>query len=252
MRRALYCLNPKAEKYIPSPSTIHRDINKMYNDIQDQIRTRLPSPPAQISIALDIWSGNQRQGFLGVKAYWITEQWKFTNATLAFRPLYQQHTGELLHRVIEDIIEHYNISGQILAFTTDNASNNIKMMKHIIDAIDWEVQINRASIIPMDSKQMPLGRHLPYHVPCLAHVIQLSLGELAGQLRIKVTVEEIRREWEKNELKEFIRTIKNDENCLDVDCWLPWTLAKVKHSIVDFIVDVIYLYPFRFEHLPYG
>ena len=73
---------------------------------------------------------------------------------------------------------------------------------------------------------------LPEHVPCLSHIIQLSQGNLMGQIKIKPKRKEIQKKQDSNEVELELNALKADPtNCLDNECWLPWTLAKVNQTL---------------------
>jgi hypothetical protein len=92
-----------------------------------------------------------------------------------------------------------------MTITTDNASNNIKMMKELSSAIE------KAS-----------GTlHGVVRAPCLAHVIQLSLNQLIHRLRIKAKNEKVITTWAENPEDRERHT-----DCTE-DRGVPNTLKKV-------------------------
>lgn len=89
---------------------------------------------------------------------------------------------------VKERLKFYEIPpGQILGITTDNASVNGKMTKHISsmfkeEGVDWEHEIN--------------------HMPCMAHVIQLSLSAFFGDLKVKGR----EKSWALTETDELLNT----------------------------------------------
>ena len=69
-----------------------------------------------------------------------------------------------------------------MTITTDNASNNVKMMKEFSLAME----------------QVSGTFHGIVRAPCLAHVIQLSLNKLIYGLRIQAKNERIITTWAEN------------------------------------------------------
>ena len=45
-------------------------------------------------------------------------------------------------------------------------------------------------------------------IPCLSHVIQLSLGDLIGQIKIKLKLEEIQKKQDSNEAELELNALK--------------------------------------------
>ena len=97
----------------------------------------------------------------------------------------------------------HNISDRILAIMTDNASNNNTLTKYLQHALG-------------------LGSFCAKHghLPCLAHVIQLSLKELFGSIRIIPDNEEIMTVW--------------DESSLD--------MVRLEHGIVRTLAKVMFFF----------
>ena len=60
------------------------------------------------------------------------------------------------------------------------------------------------------------------YVLCLSHIIQLSQGDLMGQIKIKPRLEEIQKKWDSNEVELELNALKADPtNYLNNECWLP-------------------------------
>ena len=100
---------------------------------------------------------------MAVTGYFIDTDWQYQEVLLGFEPLHGSHTGAYLSKVLQDVLQQHNIETRVFAITTDNASNNMTLVKSLQQAMPEETTIIR--------------------VPCLAHVIQLSLNELLGYLK---------------------------------------------------------------------
>lgn len=123
----------------------------------------LPSD-AKLSLALDCWTSPFHQAFMAITAYFLDEQWEYRQILLGFEPLEGTHTGENLALALCAVIDRHRIKDQILAITTDNASNNKTMF---------------------DKVQRTYPDISIVHIPCMAHVIQLSLNELLHRIKAK-------------------------------------------------------------------
>jgi hypothetical protein len=83
-------------------------------------------------------------------------------------PVHGQHTGAHLAEVLLSVLSDYRIVNRVITITTDNASNNKTMVESLCESI-------RQIDLP-DSTEI-------IRVPCLAHVIQLSLKDLLGLMK---------------------------------------------------------------------
>lgn len=147
--------------------TAQRRLKKLVYEKHQTILSTLP-PNAKLSIALDCWTSPFQQAFMAITGYFIDRDWNYCEILLGFEPLDGPHSGLNLSHVLLELFHKYNITGRILAITSDNASNNTTM-----------VQVVQASI---DSLKLP-GNPVIVRIPCLAHVIQLSLQELLGSIK---------------------------------------------------------------------
>ncbi|KAJ5582500.1 hypothetical protein N7535_001120 [Penicillium sp. DV-2018c] len=94
--------------------------------------------------------------------------WDYREALLRFEHIQGSHTGANLSQTVVQLLEEHGITNRVLSVTTDNASNNktlVDCVKETMESIDSSDDI---AII---------------RVPCIAHVIQLSLQSLLGTLK---------------------------------------------------------------------
>lgn len=104
---------------------------------------------------------------VGVTIHFIDEKFRLQQELLGFVPLTGSHTGEYMAEVIYDLLEEYGIKEKFFCITTDNASNNIAMVKELSkllehDNISWDYKTN--------------------HIPCLAHIINLVVQKFLHTL----------------------------------------------------------------------
>lgn len=116
---------------------------------------------------------------MAVTGYFIDQEWNYREALLGFEPLHGTHSGANLSDVLLGILHQYEIVDRVLTITTDNASNNNTLMGKIQES----------------TQSLELNNHVPIiRVPCLAHVIQLSLKELLGHIKADPTNDVLLRE----------------------------------------------------------
>lgn len=163
----------------PSARTVQRRLQESVDDANQKILEKLPST-AKLSIALDCWTSPFQQAFMAITGYFIDQDWNYREILLGFEPLHGTHSGVNLSNVLLERLQHCKIEGRVLAITTDNASNNKTLMKKI-----------QESLSAFESHdQFPIIR-----IPCLAHVIQLSLKKLLGEMKANPNNESHEREW---------------------------------------------------------
>jgi len=92
-----------------------------------------------------------------------------------------QHTGARLAIHWKDVLDRFEFThGRLLGITTNNASSNYSTTRELQSTLE-------ASAI-----ECPVLRN---HIPCMAHIIQLALGEFMSGLGIKGRT----KSWEAHE-----------------------------------------------------
>lgn len=104
---------------------------------------------------------------MAVTGYFLDHSWEYREVLLGFEPLSGSHSGLNLSEVLIKLLQQHDITDRVLAITTDNASNNNTLVNFMNEAIQT-FELSGSSVI---------------RVPCIAHVIQLSLKDLLGQLK---------------------------------------------------------------------
>jgi hypothetical protein len=151
----------------PCAKSIQRRMREIVKERQTHLLAKLP-PKAKLSLALDCWTSPFQQAFMAITGYFIDKDWNYREILLGFEPLHERHTGVNLGSVLFDLLQQHQIPERVIAITTDNASNNSKMMSTIQDSLQSLDVYHGATII---------------HIPCIAHVIQLSLKQLLGHMK---------------------------------------------------------------------
>lgn len=150
---------------------------------QQDLLHKLPTG-AKISIALDCWTSPFQQAFMAVTGYFIDADWNYREILLGFEPLHGTHTGVNLGSVLFDLLQKHGIENRILTITTDNASNNSKLAENIQNSLQLIGAPNQTPVI---------------RVPCMAHVIQLSLKELLNKMEANPRNDREEMEWTEEE-----------------------------------------------------
>ena len=155
-----------------------KQLENQVMDIEDRILEDLPSG-AKILLAIDYWTSSNQLAFLAVNSYFIDSEWRYREVLFSFEHLSGSHFGIYLAQVLEEIFQKYNIAYRVLVIITDNVSNNRTLMKHLQNAL-------------ISGNFNVYEGHLLY----FTHVIQPSLKELLGKIRIEATNDEVEKTWE--------------------------------------------------------
>ncbi len=121
----------------------------------------------KVSIAIDCWASPNTLSFLGITAYYISEDWEYKEVLIGFEPVEGAHTGENLAYIVEDVLSRLKLTRRLLAITADNASNNGTLRRSLQSLlssqdVEWEAEAMK--------------------VNCLAHVFHLSAKALLAGL----------------------------------------------------------------------
>lgn len=168
---------------------------------------------AKVSLAVDAWSTPDRKAFLATTLYFITDDWQYVEVLLAFQPLREKHDGETLATTVLGALQKFDLTNRILAWTTDNASNNSTM----VAAINKKVKATLSRPEFLHSAITPLHKLMEtqHHIPCLVHVIQLAVRKILENLKVDAQNDTASMEW------------KTTEAQLSSHTGMPRTLEKV-------------------------
>jgi hypothetical protein len=153
--------------------------------VQEKQKTILDKLPAgaKLSLAVDYWTSPFQQAFMAITGYFIDLDWNYREVLLGFEPLHGTHTGANLSIVLLEKLQKHEIINQVLTITTDNASNNNTLIENVQEVIQ--------SLQSSDSLSQPEI----IRIPCVAHVIQLSLKELLGRIKANLKNKSTEKVW---------------------------------------------------------
>ncbi|KGO49341.1 hypothetical protein PEX2_052280 [Penicillium expansum] len=146
---------------------------------------------------------------MAVTGYFLDYNWEYREVLLGFEPLSGTHSGLNLTEVLIRLLQQHDITDRVLAITTDNASNNNTLVNFINKAIQSLELSNSSTII---------------RVPCIAHVIQLSLKDLLGQLKANPKNEMAEMELSESRIQS-LRVTQQERKIID-------TLNKIRSLAV--------------------
>ena len=79
---------------------------------------------------------------IAITCHWIDDDWNLHEALLDFKHVPGSHTGRNLEDHVFNVIKEFGIQNKLFCITTDNASNNSKMMKRISKLLKNDLKIN--------------------------------------------------------------------------------------------------------------
>ncbi|CRL30059.1 unnamed protein product [Penicillium camemberti] len=154
---------------------------------QQSILKQLP-PGVKLSLALDCWTSPFGQAFMAVTGYFLDQHWEYREILLGFQPLSGSHTGVNLSEVVLKLLQQHKITDRVLA----------------------SLELNNGSTI--------------VRLPCIAHVIQLSLNDLLGKMKATPKNEHAEMNWSENRVRS-LRVRQQKREIID-------TLNKVRNLAI--------------------
>lgn len=103
---------------------------------------------------------------MAINGYFLGQDWNDCEVFLGFEPIEGSHNGIHLGETVIKILQQHSNMDRVLSVTTDNASNNNTMITAVQEV---------GQSLALDEDQL-------FRIPCIIHVIQLSLKELLGKL----------------------------------------------------------------------
>jgi hypothetical protein len=117
---------------------------------------------------------------MAITGYFIDLNWDYREFLLGFEPLEGTHSRENLCLVLLKRLKDHNITYRILAITTNNASNNQTLIDRLNNKIETLAEVTGTLVV---------------RVPCIAHMIQLSLKGLLVHIKLEPSNESAEREF---------------------------------------------------------
>ena len=190
---------------IPSADTIRRRLRNIVKDRQERILRTLPVG-AKISIALDCWTSPFSQAFMAITGYFVDINWVYREVLLGFKPLYGAHTGANLSNVLLETLTDHDLEARVFGLTTDNASNNKTLFDSLQQGLSDDIIVVR--------------------IPCLAHVIQLSLNQLLDHIKAVPLNDSAETKWTEKQSR------LAHLNAQHRNCEIAFTLNKVRYVAI--------------------
>jgi hypothetical protein len=165
-KKLIFQLDPRFQ--IPNPKYIKKIVHQAYNYSKPLIIEKLKKDANAVSLTCDLWTGRNRQGFLGITCSYLDSEFQLHEIILSVQYIPYPHTAEHIEDTLLTILDEWELRDKVFIVTTDNGSNMRKAIKDlelITDNIMWQ--------------------------PCMAHTLQLVVGK--GLKPIKALVGRTKR-----------------------------------------------------------
>ncbi|OWB73188.1 hypothetical protein B5S31_g2921 [[Candida] boidinii] len=113
-------------------------LNKMFQMYLVRLAAIKSELAAQVSVSLtcDIWTSPDNISYFGVTAHYINQDFKPISLSLSLKEVDGTHDASAISSIINNVIGEYEIEGNVLAVTFDDASSNIAAIPLLEDNTD--------------------------------------------------------------------------------------------------------------------
>ncbi|XP_034586733.1 zinc finger BED domain-containing protein RICESLEEPER 2-like [Setaria viridis] len=139
-----------------------------------ELRSELQSLNSRICFTSDLWTSNQKLGYICVTAHYIGPDFVLKKKIIAFKDLKYPHTGVAIEEAITTILTDYGIKEKMFTITLDNVANNKAACDLLQESGKFEMLFG--------------GEHLL--VRCCAHILNILVQD--GMNIVSAMIELIR------------------------------------------------------------
>lgn len=184
-------LNLSASRWIPSRTTLMRDITTDLSELMQFLREEImPRDLLRCSFSCDIWTDRRFRSYLGVTASWIDisdGSFQPRDAVVAFLKV-RGHDGEELKSHMVSVLTGLALESpaKVHSITTDNATSN-------------------------DSLKGLLGSS---HLPCVAHSLHLAIKDVQDEVDVFSTTLHVVRSvvrWWRARFSTLVKTVTDSD-----------------------------------------
>jgi hypothetical protein len=148
---------------IPDTRLIKQTIQNAYNNTFPLIQEFVDNNSISVNLTTDMWTGRNRQGFLGVTCSFLDKSFIIHEVILTIEYLRYPHTAQNISDALLVILDEWGLREKVHTITTDNGANMKKAiieMNEVASNIKWQ--------------------------PCVAHTLQLVVGKGLNPVKLLV------------------------------------------------------------------
>jgi hypothetical protein len=148
---------------IPGTKLVKQIIHKSYNYTFPTIQEFVKKNSISVCLTLDMWTGKNRQGFLGITCSFLDKNYILHEVIITIEHVRYPHTAEHISDTVLAILDEWELRDKAYIVVTDNGSNMKKAvedMELVAKNIKWQ--------------------------PCTAHTLQLVVGKGLSLVKLLV------------------------------------------------------------------
>ncbi len=200
---------------IPRSSKILRLVTGFVERLETSLLKNMVAG-SKLSIAYDCWTSPNNYAFLAVVGYFIDKDWKLREVLVGLEHLVGRHIGRNMGDKVYDVLVRYGVQDKVQAITTDNASNNGTAVSYL--------------------RSFVCATTITYHIPCLAHVLQLLLGAMLATLKACLAIETKVEVWN----DDLVSAVRQQTGFAHV-------IEKVSHVISSPLIVINLFFPWNIQ-----
>jgi hypothetical protein len=105
--------------------TMCNDCVDKFKVMRQELRNELQSLNSRICLTSDLWTSNQKLGYIYLTAHYIDTNFVLKKKTIAFKEVKYPHTGLAIEEAITRCLIEWGIKEKVFTIRLDNASNNM-------------------------------------------------------------------------------------------------------------------------------
>jgi hypothetical protein len=118
------------EFIVPGEKKIRIMIARSYGYNRDKL-TQLLKTAQSIFLTADLWSSHSKNGYLGLTATWINQNFEIMNVLLEITYFPSPYTAIAIADTIKNIIQKWKIEDRVISITTDNSANVVSAIHEL-------------------------------------------------------------------------------------------------------------------------
>ncbi|OMO58912.1 putative Zinc finger, BED-type [Corchorus capsularis] len=128
-----------------SRNTIKDDVLRIYGSEKERMQIVFDKLKSRIAITTDLWTSNQKKGYMSITAHYIDELWVLQSRVLSFIYMPTPHTMDVLASNLMDALTSWNIETKVSTITVDNCYSN-DVVKDGLSIIENSIERIRSSV----------------------------------------------------------------------------------------------------------
>ncbi len=121
-----------ADFVVPRRTKLSALVDEMFDKVENAVFQSLKEAEF-ISLTTDSATTVASDSMNAVTAHFITKDWQMQSFLLALGQIDGSHTGEMLKKGVDDVVDRWRSFGRVFAIATDGAANILKAVRELHD-----------------------------------------------------------------------------------------------------------------------